>query len=89
MADIDIYVNRNRNLNRGYRKLEVWREGIDLFAYVKKKIKGINSVSFKTKDQIEDSGISVPSNIAEGYSRRYMKETIQFNSIALASLSEN
>ena len=25
----------------------------------------------------------------KGYSRRYLKETIQFNSIALASLSEN
>lgn len=89
MADIDIYINRNKNLNRGYRKLEVWKESIELFAYVKKKISRVNSISFKTKAQIEDSGISIPSNIAEGNSRRYMKETIQYNSIALASLSEN
>ena len=39
--------------------------------------------------QIEDSIFSVHSNIAEGYSRRYLKETIQFNNIALASLAEN
>lgn len=89
MADIGIFINRHKNLNRGYRKLEVWVESIELFALVKKKIKQLNSVSFKTKAQIEDSGISIPSNIAEGYSRRYMKETIQYNSIALASLSEN
>lgn len=89
MADIDIFINRNKNINRGYRKLEVWMESIELFALVKKKIKQLNSISFKTKAQIEDSSISVPSNIAEGYSRRYMKETIQYNSIALASLSEN
>ena len=89
MADIDVFINRNKNLNRGYRKVEVWKESIYLFAYVKKKIKQLNSISFKTKSQIEDSSISIPSNISEGYSRRYMKETIQFNSIALASLSEN
>ncbi len=76
-------------MNRGYRKLKVWIESIELFAFVKKKIKPMKSISFKTKAQIEDSGISAPSNIAEGYSRRYIKETIQYNSIALASLSEN
>ncbi len=89
MADLDIIINRNKNINRGYRKLDVWMEAIELFAFVKKKIKQLKSISFKTKAQIEDSGISVPSNIAEGYSRRYIKETIQYNSIALASLSEN
>lgn len=41
MKNLEAYINRNRNLNRGYRKLEVW------------------------------------------------KESIQFNSISLASLSEN
>lgn len=29
------------------------------------------------------------SNIAEGYRRRYLKESIQMNSIALASMAEN
>ncbi|MFQ6676749.1 MAG: four helix bundle protein [Fidelibacterota bacterium] len=70
MADINIFINRNKNINRGYRILEVWIEAIELFALVKKKIKPMKSISFKTKAQIEDSGISVPSNIAEGYSRR-------------------
>lgn len=89
MADIEKYITRHKNINRGYRKLDVWKESIQLFAMVKKKLKITKTVSFKTKAQIEDSGLSVPSNIAEGYSRRHLKETIQFNSIALSSLSEN
>ncbi len=38
---------------------------------------------------MEDSIFSVSSNIAEGYSRRSIKENIQFLSVALASLGEN
>lgn len=89
MADIEKYFNRHKNLNRGYRKLDVWKEAINLFSSVKKKLNITKNISFKIKAQIEDSGLSIPSNIAEGYSRRHLKETIQFNSIALASLSEN
>lgn len=88
MLDQEI-LNRNRNINRGYRKLEVWQEGIELFVLVRTKLKSIDSVSFKVKAQIEDSALSCPSNIAEGYSRRSIKENINFVNIALASLSEN
>lgn len=86
MEDI---INRNKNINRGYRKLEVWKESIELFALNKKMLKELTTVSFKVKAQVEDSIFSVHSNIAEGYSRRHLKETIQFNNIALASLAEN
>jgi len=82
-------LNRNKNINRGYRKLEVWKESIELFIIVRKKIRELTGLSFKVKAQIEDSILSVSSNIAEGYSRRSIKENIQFNTIALASLSEN
>ena len=88
MLDQEI-LNRNRNINRGYRKLEVWQEGIELYVLVRTKLKSIDSVPFKVKAQIEDSALSCPSNIAEGYSRRSIKENINFVNIALASLSEN
>jgi len=83
------YLEKNKNINRGYRKLEVWKEAIELYSCVKKKIKTLKELSFKTRAQIEDSALSVSSNIAEGYCRRYLKENIQFNTIALASLGEN
>ena len=82
-------LNRNKNINRGFRKLEVWKEAIDLFAFVKEKITENKSISFKVKAQIEDSILSCSSNIAEGYGRRYLKENIQHINIALASLCEN
>ncbi|MCP5064450.1 MAG: four helix bundle protein [Ignavibacteriae bacterium] len=83
------YLERNKNINRGFRKLEVWKEAIELFKYVKVKLDSFNLIFFKVKAQIEDSILSVSSNIAEGYCRRHIKENIQFNNIALASLGEN
>jgi four helix bundle protein len=80
---------RNKNINRGFRDLEVWKEAIELFTFVKDKLKTLDSVSFKVKAQVEDSIFSVHSNIAEGYCRRSLKENIQFISIALSSLGEN
>ena len=82
-------LNRNKNINRGFRNLDVWKEAVELFSYVKIKIDVFNAISFKVKAQIEDSALSVSSNIAEGYCRRYLKENIQFINIALASLGEN
>lgn len=83
------YIERNKNINRGYRKLEIWQESILLFKLVKEKVDIVSNVSFKVKSQIEDSALSISSNIAEGYCRRHLKENIQFNNIALGSLGEN
>jgi len=82
-------LNRNKNINRGFRKLDIWKESIELYSYVKNKIRNLDGLPFKIKGQIEDSILSVSSNIAEGYSRRGLKENIQFNTIALSSLAEN
>ena len=32
----DEILKRNKNLNRGFRKLEVWKEAIELYAFEKK-----------------------------------------------------
>jgi len=76
-----------RNLNRGYMKLDVWQEAIELNKDVWKVVVDAK-VDFKLRSQIADAAQSVSSNIAEGYSRRSIKEYIQFLYIALASLSE-
>lgn len=82
-------IEQNKNINRGFRDLEVWKEAIQLFAFVRDKLKKLGDLSFKVKAQIEDSILSVSSNISEGYFRRSLKENIQYISIALASLGEN
>jgi len=45
-------LERNKNLNRGFRKLRVWREAIDLYVFEKKILDKIRGISFKIKDQI-------------------------------------
>lgn len=86
--DFDI-IERNKNINRGYRKLEVWQEAINIYVFVKNKIRYLKEVPLRIRGQIEDSILSCSSNIAEGYSRRSLKENIQYINISLASLSEN
>ena len=82
-------INRYKNINRGFRKLEVWNEAIDLYVFVKAKVRNLGEVPFKVRAQVEDSAYSCHSNIAEGYSRRSLKEYIQFINISLSSLAEN
>ncbi|MFZ0390840.1 MAG: four helix bundle protein [Calditrichia bacterium] len=85
----DEVIERNRNLNRGFRKLLVWRESIELYVFVKQVLSEIKGLAFKTRDQVLDSAFSIHSNIAEGYCRRSIKEYIQFVNIALGSSGEN
>lgn len=81
--------NEYKNINRGYKTLDVWKLSVDLSIKVRMRIKEIPNLSLKLKGQIEDSVVSVSSNIAEGYSRRHLKEYIQHLNYSLASLSEN
>jgi four helix bundle protein len=72
-----------------FEKLKVWQESRVLV----KKIYQI-SQGFPTEErfgltaQIRSAAISIPSNIAEGAGRKYVKEQKQFYSIAYASLME-
>jgi four helix bundle protein len=72
----EIIINRSKNINRGYRKLEVWQNSINLYVFVKNKIRELNNPPYKLRAQVEDSIFSCPSNIAEGYSRRGLKENM-------------
>ena len=82
-------LQQNKNINRGYRGLKVWKEAVELFHFVREKLKTLDNLSFKVKAQVEDSIFSVHSNIAEGYCRRSIKENIQYLAISLSSLGEN
>jgi hypothetical protein len=54
----DEILERNKNLNRGFRKLRVWREAIELYVFVKEALGGIKGLAFKIRDQILDSAFS-------------------------------
>ncbi len=79
---------RRHNVNRGYMRLEVWNDAIDLFDLVDKTLASVDRLDIKLKSQILDSSQSVSSNISEGYCRRSLNEYLQFLNIALGSLGE-
>lgn len=74
---------------RSYRELTVWQKAIDLVEVVYQV-----SASFPGEEkygltsQLRRAAVSVPSNIAEGNSRRSTLDDARFVSIALGSLAE-
>lgn len=76
-----------KNINRTYMKLDVWQRSIDLYALVHHSLDQ-SKVGFKVRDQIEDSTLSISSNIAEGYGRRTISEYLQYLYVAKGSLAE-
>ena len=67
-------------------KLEVWQKACRLSVSIYRELKALQDFGFK--DQITRSGLSVPSNIAEGMERTSSKEKLQFLNIARASCAE-
>ena len=69
-----------------FEKLEVWKRSVRLSVDVYKALNGLRDFGFK--DQITRSGLSVPSNIAEGMSRQTAKDKAHFLLIAKGSCAE-
>ncbi|MBI3756122.1 MAG: four helix bundle protein [Deltaproteobacteria bacterium] len=74
---------------KGYKELKVWQRAYGLALKVYKIIEDFpHDERFGLASQLRRCGISIPSNIAEGHTRRHLKEYIQFLYIALGSLAE-
>ena len=69
-----------------FEKLTVWKRASRLSADIYKNTATLRDFGFR--DQLTRSGLSVPSNIAEGMSRESDKEKLRFLEISRASLSE-
>ncbi len=69
-----------------YEQLEVWQRSFYLSVQIYRIF--ADSRDFGFKDQICRSGLSVPSNIAEGMERESDKEKARFLSIAKGSIGE-
>jgi four helix bundle protein len=69
-----------------FRNLDVWKKSLDLSISVYQHTTSVKDFGFKA--QISRCSLSVPSNIAEGYSRQTPKETVQFLFIARGSCAE-
>ncbi|MBK1646667.1 hypothetical protein CKO25_18890 [Thiocapsa imhoffii] len=63
-----------------FEDLEVWKRGARLSADIDRGLRDLKDWGFR--DQITRSGLSIPSNIAEGYERESNRECINFLSYA-------
>ena len=69
-----------------FEDLDVWKRSAGLSADIYIELKQLKEYGFK--DQITRSGLSIPSNIAEGIERKSDKETLNFLSYAKGSCGE-
>ena len=68
------------------KNLDVWKRAAALSAEIYTQLKNLKDFGFK--DQLTRSGLSVPSNIAEGVERISEQEKIRFLDIARGSIAE-
>lgn len=72
-----------------YKELLVWQKSVDFFTEIYTCTKNFPKEELYTlTSQIRRSSISIPSNIAEGHSRRSTLDYIQFLKIARGSCAE-
>lgn len=72
-----------------YRELKVWQSGIDLVVEIYRLTKLFPKEElFGLSNQMRRAAVSIPSNIAEGYSRKHRQEYVQFIRIAFGSGAE-
>ena len=69
-----------------FEELDVWKRSSRLSAELYKALAELRDFGFR--DQITRSGLSIPSNIAEGYERDSNKETAKFLNYAKGSAGE-
>lgn len=73
----------------GYRDLIVWQKAMKLVVAVYELLKDFpREESFGLTAQMKRAVISIPSNIAEGYHRRTMKDRKYFLAISYGSSAE-
>ncbi len=76
-------------LNVNHRKLEVWSKSIDFTLDIYKTTGSFpKSEVYGLTSQLRRAAVSIPSNIAEGASRRSPQERNRFYEIARSSLVE-
>ena len=66
--------------------LEVWKRAVRLSVSIYKELSDLKDRTFK--DQITRSGLSIPSNIAEGFERGFQKQSVAFLGYAKGSCGE-
>ena len=74
---------------RPHKKLIVWQQAIDLVTEIYRITEGFpRKEDFGLVAQLRRAAVSVPSNIAEGLTRKTSKDKLHFLNMSQSSLSE-
>ena len=75
--------------DRPHKRLKLWQKSMDLVVQVYAVTKGFpKEEEFGLKSQLRRAAVSIPSNVAEGLTRRSRKDKLYFLNVSQASLSE-
>ena len=77
-----------KNFNRGFKKLRVWQDAIDLYVLAYKIFSKFPFEVKKVASNSIDAAHSISRNISERYCRRSLKEYLNYLNIALGSCGE-
>jgi four helix bundle protein len=80
--------SERKNINRGFKKLRVWNDAIDLYVLACEILIKFPFQLGKVVANSIDAAHSISRNIAEGYCRRSLKEYLYYLNIALGSCGE-
>ncbi len=81
-------IDKNKNINRGYRKLNVWQESVEMYVFVCDLLKAFPYDLKKSAANAMDASLSIQRNIAEGYCRKSINEYLNFLNYSLGSCGE-
>jgi four helix bundle protein len=74
---------------QSFEDLLVWQKSVSLVEFIYKITTQFPSEEkYNLTSQIKRAAVSVPSNIAEGYARKFLGEYIRFLLISVGSLAE-
>jgi four helix bundle protein len=89
MGEVLRVENRESSSVKSYRDLKVWQKAMDLLVDVYAITETFpKSEQYGLVSQIRRASVSIPSNLAEGSSRRSTAEFLRYINIASGSLAE-
>jgi four helix bundle protein len=77
-----------KNINRGFKKLRVWNDAVQLYVIASRILSSLPFELKRGASNAIDSCHSISRNIAEGYCRRSIREYLNYLNFALGSCGE-
>lgn len=81
-------IEERKNVNRGYKQLDVWQNAIVLYSLASSTFDKFPFELKKVASNSIDAAHSISRNIAEGYCRRSLTEYLNFPNYSLGSCGE-